>query len=178
MSIVSRIFTLLTKIRHKDLSVGQSTRIEPSLIARGGKITLGDNVIVRIGSVLMPAGGKICIGSNTTINHYCVLHGGNSLEVGKNCLIAPRVSLFSSNHSFQSRNIPIREQGMSSKGGIKIGNDVWIGTGAVVLDGVHIGDGAVIGAGSIVTKSIREYDIVVGNPARVIGRREQRLERE
>ena len=50
----------------------------------------------------------------------------------------------------------------------KIGNDVWIGSYVIILDGVTIGDGAVIGAGSVVTKDVPPYSIVVGNPARVI----------
>lgn len=54
---------------------------------------------------------------------------------------------------------------------IIVGDDVWIGVGAILLSGVHIGDGAVIGAGAVVTKNVNAYDIVVGNPAKVIGKR-------
>ena len=54
------------------------------------------------------------------------------------------------------------------KGDILIGNDVWIGYGAIILPGVKIGDGAVIGAGSVVTKKIDDYEIVAGNPAKHI----------
>jgi acetyltransferase-like isoleucine patch superfamily enzyme len=59
----------------------------------------------------------------------------------------------------------------ASKGDIFIGNDVWIGRGARVLSGVTIGDGAVIGGYSVVTKDVRPYAIVVGNPAREVRRR-------
>lgn len=52
-----------------------------------------------------------------------------------------------------------------------VGNDVWIGREATILPGVHIGDGAVIGAGSVVTKDVRPYEIVAGNPARVVRER-------
>nr|WP_246566018.1 CatB-related O-acetyltransferase [Tissierella simiarum] len=52
-----------------------------------------------------------------------------------------------------------------------IGNDVWIGSNAVILRGVKVGNGAVIGAGAIVTKDVEPYSIVVGNPARVIKKR-------
>jgi acetyltransferase-like isoleucine patch superfamily enzyme len=50
----------------------------------------------------------------------------------------------------------------------KIGSDVWIGTGAIILAGVTIGNGAVIGSGSVVTKMVPDYAIVAGNPARLI----------
>jgi carbonic anhydrase/acetyltransferase-like protein (isoleucine patch superfamily) len=49
-----------------------------------------------------------------------------------------------------------------------IGNDVYIGVGAIVLSGVSIGDGAVVGAGAVVTKSVEPYAIVAGNPARLV----------
>ncbi len=58
-----------------------------------------------------------------------------------------------------------------SKGNITIGNDVWIGYGAIILSGVCIGHGAVIGAGSVVTKDVGNYEIVAGNPARLIRKR-------
>src|SRR5205085_10757007 len=54
------------------------------------------------------------------------------------------------------------------KGTTTIGNDVWIGMGAIVLSGVMVGDGAVIGAGAVVGKSVPPYAVVVGNPAHII----------
>jgi acetyltransferase-like isoleucine patch superfamily enzyme len=59
----------------------------------------------------------------------------------------------------------------ASRGPVTIGNDVWIGLGALVLSGVTVGDGAVIAAGALVTKDVRPYAIVGGNPAREIRRR-------
>jgi hypothetical protein len=55
-----------------------------------------------------------------------------------------------------------------SKGDVVIGNDVWIGTEAVIMSGVTIGDGAVIGARAVVAKDVPPYSIAVGNPARVV----------
>jgi acetyltransferase-like isoleucine patch superfamily enzyme len=57
---------------------------------------------------------------------------------------------------------------MTTRGGITIEDDVWIGFGAVVLDGVHIGSGAVIGAGSVVTRDVPAQAVVAGSPARVL----------
>lgn len=58
-----------------------------------------------------------------------------------------------------------------SKGDVIIGNDVWIGQGAVIMSGVKIGDGAVIGAYSLVAKDVESYSIVAGNPARCVRKR-------
>ena len=55
-----------------------------------------------------------------------------------------------------------------SKGGITIGDDVWIDTNAIILGGVKVGQGAIIGAGAVVTKDIPPYAVVVGNPARIV----------
>ena len=55
-----------------------------------------------------------------------------------------------------------------SRGGVTIGNDVWIGTNAIILGGVKVGQGAIIGAGAVVAKDIPSYAVVVGNPARVV----------
>ena len=53
---------------------------------------------------------------------------------------------------------------------IKIGNDVWVGGGAIILPGVTVGNGSTIGAGSVVTHDVESYTVVAGNPARVIRR--------
>ena len=60
------------------------------------------------------------------------------------------------------------QQSLITKGGIQIGDDVWLGYGTIVLDGVHIGKGAVVGAGSVVNQDVPAGTIAAGVPARVI----------
>lgn len=177
MRLLSTLLKLLYRVRNRQLTFGAGSHIESALLAGGGPITIADKVYIRMGVVMMPAGGSIRIGANTTVNHYCVFHGGNGLEIGRDCLIAPRVSIFAANHAFRDASKPIRTQGMTSKGGVTVGNDVWIGTGAILLDGVTVGDGAVIAAGSVVTKPVPAGEIFAGNPARVIGKRDPGAER-
>jgi acetyltransferase-like isoleucine patch superfamily enzyme len=71
------------------------------------------------------------------------------------------------NHEFDRIDIPIREQG-TTRQGITIEDDVWVGSNAIFLDGAHVGRGSVIGAGSVVRGNIPPYSIAVGVPARVI----------
>ena len=86
--------------------------------------------------------------------------------MGDRVSIAPHVVLVLVSHANFSR---IRETAASHRGSdVNIGDDVWIGAGAIILNGVNIGEGAVIGAGSVVTKDVGAYEIVAGNPARVI----------
>lgn len=59
----------------------------------------------------------------------------------------------------------------ASKGDIVVGNDVWIATGARILSGVTIGNGAVIAAGALVSRDVRPYAVVAGNPAQEVRRR-------
>lgn len=167
-SLAYTLMKLLARSWNRDFSAASSSKLEPCLIARGGKISVGRDSHIRFGSVLIPGGGEISIGARTTINHFAVLHGENSIRIGDNCLIAPRVSIFASMHEFLDARLLIREQGMRRSSGIVIGDDVWLGTGVVVVDGVKIGLGAVVGAGAVVTKDIPDYAVAVGIPARVI----------
>lgn len=135
-----------------------------------GQLILGNQVIIRHGCIIRTCGGTILIGDNTITNYNCIFHGKGGITIGENTLISPTVQIYAQNHGI-ARNKPIRNQVNESKG-IKIGNDVWIGAGAIILDGVIIGEGAVIGAGSIITKSIPAYEIWAGNPAKKIGERQ------
>ncbi len=116
-----------------------------------------------------------------------VLHWGESsnLHIGKFCSIADEVTIFlGGNHRtdwittypFNVLNNEFPEAKdisghPATKGNVIIGNDVWIGYKATIMSGVTIGDGAVIGACSVVTKDVKPYEIVAGNPAKVIRKR-------
>lgn len=87
-----------------------------------------------------------------------------SVYLGENILIAPGVKIVSSNHSLQ-----LDRQGGEFSSPIKIGDNVWLGAGAIVLPGVEIADGVVVAAGAVVTRSILEKNVVVaGCPAKII----------
>lgn len=121
---------------------------------------------------------SVRIGKYTRINH--ISHIGNC-EIGAFCAIGGRLVVRSSNHHTSYLNMQdwaqkkIIKSNMNvagkEKGGVVIGNAVWVGDSVIILPGVTIGDGAVIGAGSVVTNSIPAYSIAAGNPARVLRQR-------
>jgi acetyltransferase-like isoleucine patch superfamily enzyme len=132
-------------------------------------IHLGDRVTLRR-NVMIGGGGVLRVGSRTTINEDAIIGCTDSITIGADCMLAPRVYLLDVDHEFSSRDVPISSQGYRTSP-VVIGDDVWIGAYAVILKGVRIGKGAVVAAHSVVTKDVPEYAVVGGVPARVIAER-------
>lgn len=110
---------------------------------------------------------SVKIGENTFIGHQTILTGGlASIEIGSNCDISDRVSIFCGTHEISFDGLRVAGKGIGKN--IKIGNGVWIGYGALILPGVSIGDKAIIAAGSVVYKNVEAKTLVAGNPIKVI----------
>lgn len=127
---------------------------------------MGKKVLIRNG-VRIDYPENVEIDDYSGINDNCFIEGGVFVKIGKWVRFAPNVAVITMNHNFESKDIPIKQQGLI-KEPVIIGDDVWIGMNSVVLPGVTIGKGAVIAAGSIVTKDVDEYAIVGGVPAKLI----------
>ncbi|MEM7794542.1 MAG: sugar O-acetyltransferase [Cyanobacteria bacterium P01_C01_bin.118] len=110
-------------------------------------------------------GCHIRAGKNLYINVNCTILDCNWVTIGDNVLIAPNVQIYTAHHPTDPA---IRLTGVEMASPITIGDNVWIGGGAIICPGVTIGDNSSIGAGSVVTKSIPANSIAVGNPCRVI----------
>lgn len=88
------------------------------------------------------------------------------IRIGKHALLGPKVQIYSVNHPTDPR---LRRNGAEGIGKpVTIGDDVWIGGGAIICPGVTLGDNVIVGAGSVVTKSFGDDVIIGGNPARVL----------
>ena len=135
------------------------------------KITVLAKTKIKNNVLLAARSGFIKIGNGCSINPNCILLGYGGITIGDNVRIAANTSIIAFNHNFKFRDVPIVEQGNNWKG-IRINDDVWIGTGVRILDGVEIGKGAVIGAGSVVVKNVPEFAVIVGVPGKVIKYRE------
>lgn len=157
-----------------NISIGAGCRIgrQVELNTPQGKINFGEQVSLGPYVIIESRGGEVRIGDRTGIGPFCVLFGHGGLTIGKECMIASHVVFIPENHRFDRTDLPMREQG-STRQGIRIGDDVWLATRVVVLDGVNIGKGALIGAGAVVTRDIPPYAIAFGVPAKVVGYRAQ-----
>lgn len=115
------------------------------------------------------ASGPVWIGARTDIGSGCFIAGTDAgIEIGDDCLISPNVSIVGVNYRYDRIDLTIREQGTTSKGRTRIGNNVWLGAGVVVLDGSEIGDGVIVAPNSVVSGTIPPNAIVQGNPGKVI----------
>jgi len=141
---------------------------------RGTRIVIAREVVIDAFVKVKPVGGTgdIYIGPQSIINSGCVLYSGNGITIGLGVRVAANCTFAPVNHGYKRRDIPIREQGfLASKGGIVVGDDVWIGANCVLLDGSQIGKGCVIAAGSIVRGILTEYGVYGGVPLRKLGER-------
>lgn len=154
-------------------SISHLADIEDS--QRGSRINVGAHVRIDSFVKIKPAGGSgdLTIGANSVINSGCVLYTGNGITIGCGVAIAANCTFAPTNHQYRERATPIRMQGFRpSKGGITVGDDVWIGANCVLLDGTVIGEGCVIAAGSIVRGTLEAFGVYGGNPLRKLAERE------
>lgn len=149
-----------------------STIVWPGFIQGYGNITIGDNVTIlknaRIQIYNSLTDGNLIIGNNCYIGtNFSALVGAN-ISIGNDVLIASYVLITSENHGMNPESgIPYSNQPLVCKP-VSVGDGTWIGEKVCILPGVEIGKKCIIGAGSVVTRSIPDYSISAGNPAKVI----------
>lgn len=135
-------------------------------------LVLGDAVRLSP-TVSLAKAERIRIGDRSHVGDRCSLWAGphrSEITIGRDTQLAPEVFVTAADYGMEPGR-PMLEQPMS-EASIAIGDDVWIGTGVVIVAGVTIGDGAVVGAGSVVTRSIPPGAIAAGIPARVVRMRD------
>lgn len=108
---------------------------------------------------------NIRLGRNGFINFNCIFLDCAQIEIGDNLQMGPAAQVYTAAHPLEA---DVRRSGLEYALPIRIGNDVWIGGGAIILPGVTIGDRSIIGAGSVVVHDVPAAKVVVGNPARIV----------
>lgn len=110
-------------------------------------------------------GCNIHVGENFYANFDCVILDCAKVTIGKNCLLAPGVNIYTATHPIEA---PLRQALLENAKPVTIGDDCWIGGNAVINPGVTLGDRVVVASGSVVTKSFKEDVVIGGNPARIL----------
>ncbi len=108
--------------------------------------------------------GRLTLGDRVDIGEYTHIRANGGVTIGSGVLIAAGVIITSREHP-----VALPRFAVTADAPVIVGDDVWIGAGAVILPGVTIGRGAVVAAGAVVTKAVEPFTIVGGVPARVIG---------
>ena len=134
-------------------------------------IDIGTGVFLGRGTILSCKDGDIVLGDHVNIGFQSEIFSGSSVTVGRYGLFAAYTYLVGGGHAFEGRGTPVIEQARESKG-IHLGDNVWLGAGALVMDGVTIGDDVVVGAGAVVTGDLPAGAVAVGVPAKVVRTRE------
>jgi maltose O-acetyltransferase len=110
-------------------------------------------------------GYNIKFGRDVFMNFNCCILDVMEVKIGNNVLIGPNVQIYTATHPLE---IEARNLMLEFAKPVTIGNDVWIGGGAIICPGATIGNGVVIAAGSVVTKNVVDNVLIAGNPAREI----------
>ncbi|MGE3978194.1 MAG: sugar O-acetyltransferase [Nitrospira sp.] len=126
--------------------------------------SVGDGTIIR-SPFACDYGYNIRLGRNAFINFNCIFLDCAPIEIGDNLQMGPAVQVYTAAHPLEA---DVRRAGLEYACPIRIGNNVWIGGGAIILPGVTIGEHSVIGAGSVVVHDVPAAKVVAGNPARIL----------
>lgn len=164
---------------HKNIRFGEKVKLHDGVyidalstdgVSLGDGVVLGRNSRIECTGTLSSLGKGISIGSRTTFGSDCYFGSAGGISIGEDVVAGQYVRFHSENHVYSDKDTLIREQGVTHKG-IVVGNNCWIGAGAVFLDGAEIGDGCVVAANAVVTKKFPPDSVIGGVPAKLIKER-------
>jgi len=157
-----RLLAPLYQHRGRGAKIYSSVRMDTPPYRR---FWLGRQSVVESYCCINNAVGDVTIGDYTRIGIHCTIIG--PVCIGNHVNLAQGITVTALNHNFSNTQQRIDEQGISTQP-VVIGDDVWIGTNAVILPGVTIGRHAVVAAGAVVTKDVPDNTLVGGVPAKVL----------
>jgi acetyltransferase-like isoleucine patch superfamily enzyme len=115
--------------------------------------------------------GEVRIGAKTVMGQECTISAFQHVSIGRECILADRVMLIDFDHGVVEVERPIRLQGIYKRD-VRVGHNCWIGYGAAILRGATVGDNSVLGTYTVVTKDIPDNSVAVGQPAKVVRKRD------
>jgi acetyltransferase-like isoleucine patch superfamily enzyme len=168
-----RLFTLIVARAFKE--IGPHTRIAPPFLFRNlHQVSLGEDVWINTNCVLAAIGDrneprtKLTIGAHVKLGIGSTIVAAREVVIGEYVLTAPNVYIADQAHNYEDIAIPIVQQGIGSIKPVSIGRHSWLGQNVAILPGVSVGQHCVIGANSVVNRSIPDFSVAVGAPARVV----------
>lgn len=147
-------------------------KISPkSEVEVSANFTMGPGCTVGSFTKIKASDGPLQMGERCGIANGCfIAAGAGGIRIGDNFICGPNVVITANNYVYNELNVHLEDQGQTSKG-IKIGNNVWIGAGSVILDGTILGDNTIVVANSLVNRRYPANSILQGNPAKVLMKR-------
>lgn len=168
----------LTRLKSagRGIVLGRGVKIEhPEYVLLGDRVYLNDYCWLSVltenretGKPTLMLRPELRIGDGCYIGRFGTLACMNQITLGRNVMISDRVFIGDAAHGFFRSDLPIRDQYLSSKGPVLIGDGTWIGIGVSIMANVKIGRNCVIGAGSVVTNDIPDFCVAVGVPAKIV----------
>lgn len=179
--MMEKTIKLFIKIKHKLNTIiygltlyklgKKSTLCYPFSIDNAKNIAIGDKVYIKPNAWFISVFSRnqlsLSIGNNTYIGRSAHFVSLNNVSIGNNVLIADNVYISDNYHQYEDISVPIKDQAISFKGEVSIGDHSWLGENVCVI-GCSVGKHSIIGANSVVTSDIDDYCIAVGSPAKVI----------
>lgn len=169
------------KLLEKDrMKIGAKTKLHDHVkidalskdgVMIGENAVLGRNCVIECTGSLESIGKGVKIGNFSTFGGDCFFGAAGGIEIGDDVVAGQLVRFHAENHNYKDLTKKIREQGVTHEG-IRIGNNCWIGSGVVFLDGAELGEGCVVAANAVVTKKFPENSVIGGVPAKIIGKRQ------
>lgn len=180
---VTKLYSLWVSRIYPFASVGSNLSIHPTvLLSRrvASGIKLGDSVIIRNNAWLntfdlseVAREAKIIIDDCCVINAQAVISAKNNIHLERDVMVSACALIMDHNHAYEDIHLPIKAQGLTAGGTIRIEQGCWIGHGAAIVCGqgeLVIGRNSVVAANALVTRSFPPYSVIVGNPARLARR--------
>jgi len=130
-------------------------------------IVIGDGVFIGRNTILSCKNGDIVVEDHANIGFNCEIFSGSRVRLGKNALVAAYTYLVGGDHLYDRTDVPVLHQGRTAQG-IDVNDNVWLGAHVVVADGARIGRDVIIGAGAVVIGEVPDYHIAAGVPAKIM----------
>lgn len=154
------------RLRYPRLEIGRGVMFIGRLrLRQGTRLSIGDRTRVR-GTVIVNGGGSVVVGADSLLNG-CWILAADSVRLGERCLVS---DCGITDNDFHNPDPSLRHETAKpdTRAPVTIGDNVWLGTHALVLKGVHIGEDSLVGAGAVVRRDVPAAAVVAGNPAQVV----------